>query len=121
MYRRFAPHYRAAIVYGATTIADDGAAMARILDPDFDLRNQAVSSVDLGLPTISPLPANKAEVVSARNDRIVIRAEAARAGVLVLADQYHPGWMATVDGRPVPVVRVNTILRGVPLSPGDMR
>jgi hypothetical protein len=40
-------------------------------------------------------------------------------GILVLDDRWAPGWDATVDGAPTPVLRVDGILRGVLLSPGD--
>jgi uncharacterized membrane protein YfhO len=38
--------------------------------------------------------------------------------MLVLADQWDPGWEARVDRVQAPIVRVNAILRGVPLAPG---
>jgi uncharacterized membrane protein YfhO len=47
-----------------------------------------------------------------------VRATAEAPGVLVLADQFSPGWEAHVDGVATPIVRVNAILRGVPLTPG---
>jgi len=28
----------------------------------------------------------------------------------------YPGWEATVDGRPTEIVRVNTLMRGVPID-----
>jgi uncharacterized membrane protein YfhO len=37
---------------------------------------------------------------------------------LVLSDNYYPGWTATVDGRSVPVQRVDYTFRGVPLAAG---
>jgi uncharacterized membrane protein YfhO len=39
-------------------------------------------------------------------------------GLLVLADQYDAGWVAAVDGVPMPVLRVNHFMRGVPLPAG---
>ena len=33
----------------------------------------------------------------------------------------YPGWQATVDGRDVPITRVNFLLRGVPLAAGTHR
>lgn len=50
----------------------------------------------------------------------VVRAEVegARLGMLVLADAWYPGWKATVDGTPTPILPVDGIFRGVPLSLG---
>src|SRR5207245_9800362 len=42
----------------------------------------------------------------------------AQGGILVLSDQWYPGWTATVDGRPAPILRVDLALRGVELGPG---
>jgi uncharacterized membrane protein YfhO len=41
--------------------------------------------------------------------------------VLVVLEAYHPGWQATVDGRPAPILRANALFRGVPLAAGHHR
>lgn len=38
---------------------------------------------------------------------------------LVLADAWHPGWQATVNGAPVPVLRANLVFRALPVPAGD--
>ena len=40
-------------------------------------------------------------------------------GLLVLSDLHYPGWKAEVDGRDVPIERVDYALRGVPLDAGN--
>jgi uncharacterized membrane protein YfhO len=37
---------------------------------------------------------------------------------LVLGDNYYPGWKAFVDGREVPIERVDYLFRGVRIGPG---
>ena len=39
-------------------------------------------------------------------------------GYLVFDDLSYPGWVATVDGRPAPIHRVDYLLQGVRLHPG---
>ncbi len=119
VYDRFTAFPRAAVVYAAETIAADADAIVRVLDPAFDLRNTVVSSVELGLPPVAARPAHPAQITTAANQRLVIHATAAAPAVLVLADQYDPGWQAQVDGVATPIVRVNTVLRGVPLAAGE--
>ncbi len=41
--------------------------------------------------------------------------------LLVLSETFYPGWQATVDGRPVPLLRADYVLRAVPLPPGEHR
>ena len=36
----------------------------------------------------------------------------------MLSDVCYPGWQATVDGRDVPIERVDYLLRGVAVGPG---
>lgn len=48
-----------------------------------------------------------------------LQLEATGPGVLVLSEVYHPGWIATVDGRSAEVFRANVAFRGIPLGPGD--
>jgi hypothetical protein len=40
-------------------------------------------------------------------------------GMLVLADSFAEGWVATVDGTPVQIFKVDGLWRGVQLAPGN--
>lgn len=51
--------------------------------------------------------------------RVVIRARATANALLILADQYFPGWQATLDGRPVSVQPANYVMRAVAVPPGE--
>ena len=42
-------------------------------------------------------------------------------GLLVLSEVYYSGWRVQVDGQPVPCLRTNLMLRGVPLPAGTHR
>jgi uncharacterized membrane protein YfhO len=46
---------------------------------------------------------------------------AAPPGVLVLTDQWYPGWTVSVDGRPARMLVVDHALRGVALAAGPHR
>lgn len=39
-------------------------------------------------------------------------------GLLVVTDQYFPGWHAEVDGVEVPIVYANYLFKGIPVGPG---
>jgi len=49
-------------------------------------------------------------------NRISIEAEG--PGLLVLSEQYYPGWIATIDSLPAQIKPVSGTLRGVELPPG---
>jgi uncharacterized membrane protein YfhO len=51
----------------------------------------------------------------------VIDAKVACLGMLILADTWYPGWIATIDGRPAPIHQAYLALRGVVLERGDHR
>ena len=39
-------------------------------------------------------------------------------GLVVVSDNWYPGWTAEVDGRPAKIWKVNTVIRGVVVEPG---
>ena len=41
------------------------------------------------------------------------------AAILALAEAWHPGWRATVNGQPTPVYRANLVYRALPVPPGE--
>jgi hypothetical protein len=52
-------------------------------------------------------------------NQVIVDATASQPALLVLGEVWYPGWQATVDGQQQPIQRVNGILRGVYLAPGD--
>lgn len=63
-------------------------------------------------------PLQTATITTDRATQVVIDATSPQGGLLVLADTYYPGWRATVDGAPTPILRVNQMHRGVLVPPG---
>ncbi len=54
-------------------------------------------------------------------NEINIRVNAPRKGVLVVLDNYYPGWKAYVDGKEKRIIRVNITFKGVPLEKGERK
>jgi hypothetical protein len=60
-----------------------------------------------------------AYLLSETANRVVIRSQAGAPGWLVLSDTWYPGWIARVDGKPVPVLRAASFFRAVQVSAGE--
>jgi hypothetical protein len=105
---------------GCGVVADGGAALRFLVGPQFDPATQAIVPAPEGVPVDAREcgPAGAARVVVHHVDRVRVEAEASRPAVLVLADAWDPGWQATVDGRPSPLLRVNLAFRGAAVPAG---
>jgi hypothetical protein len=108
------PLPRAGLV-GGVRIAEGDRAIALLTDAAFDPRGEVILSAG------EPAPASRAGSVLRAHigcDQVVLEVDAERPGHLVLVDAYDPGWRATVDGQPAPLVPANVAFRAVPVPPG---
>jgi hypothetical protein len=100
-------------------------ALDAIRRPDFDPWRQVVveaSPSDVGaLSQQLPEVARAAHIESYDAERVSIQAQLDRPGLLLLTDSNYPGWKATVDGQPAPILKANYLFRGVMLGPGSHR
>lgn len=114
---------RVFLVNRQRTVAGDPAALAAVTAPGFDGRGVAVTESPvhgLAQATRAPAPAGAtARLTAYGGERAVIRAHATARSLLVLTDDWYPGWSASVDGHSVPIERVDYVLRGVALGPGE--
>ena len=99
--------------------------LARLNDPAFDPRQVALLEADPPCtPTGAEGPAPEGEAVRFSrqgNNRLEVEVEAASEGLLVLGEVFYPGWRATVDGKPAPVLRADYALRAVCVPAGTHR
>ncbi|HXF10511.1 MAG TPA: hypothetical protein VN625_06970, partial [Desulfuromonadaceae bacterium] len=95
---------------------DDRDELSKIVAPDFDPSQVAY------VETTGTLPAagrGSAAIVRENPVDVLIHARMESAGLLVLADSWNPGWKATVNGSPAPILRTDYALRGVVLPAGE--
>jgi hypothetical protein len=109
-----------AFVPESVRLAPDKERLLRLLGhPRFEPRQVAyVEGLHSGADSASSprAPAvcrGSAEIVEEVPTRLTIRLDMQTPGLVVLSDLWYEGWHATLDGRPVPVWRVNHALRGV--------
>ncbi len=83
-----------------------------------ELETTALVEEDLRL---LPGPPGRAELLGERNGRMVIETQAESRQLLVVADSFHPGWQAHIDGQPARVLRVNGDFLGCVVPPDRHR
>lgn len=66
-------------------------------------------------------PVAPARVVSRNYNQVTFQAEAPADGLLVVNEPWFEGWRAEVDGKQASLVRVNSLMQGVPLKRGSHR
>ncbi|HEX8557448.1 MAG TPA: YfhO family protein [Pyrinomonadaceae bacterium] len=69
-------------------------------------------------PSAAP-PGAGAEVTRYEPNRVDVKTKSGAPSVLVLAENYYPGWRAYLDGERVGMLRVNYGLRGVRVPAGE--
>jgi hypothetical protein len=123
VYRVEAPLPRAFVVGAQRVVDGEDAALDAISRPGFDPRRVAITETRLsGLPGSRDADTgsrgSSARIARYEPERVVVRVRSSGAALLVLTDNHYPGWKAEVDGREVPVDRVDYMFRGVRVGPG---
>jgi hypothetical protein len=101
--------------------ADQSATHAAIAESRFDPRTTVVAERDQpGAAALAraPLARGEATIVEERNARVTLRTGLDRPGLVMLDDQLTEGWIARVDGRPVPTLYVDGAMRGAIVPAG---
>ena len=70
-------------------------------------------------PSDAALPGEAVTIAAYTAEQVALRADVAAPALLILADTFYPGWQATVDGAPVPVLRANLMFRAIALPAGQ--
>jgi hypothetical protein len=115
---------RARFVARVEVVADPSTLLDQLANGSVDLA--AVALVEESVPSRSTdaAPANgigTARFVTNDPEHVVIDVNATQPGFLVLADQYYPGWRATVNGNEQPITRANYLFRLVAVPAGASR
>ncbi len=105
---------------GAWSAAPDAAITEPLLQAARgDVAVLAPEALSAGFPQPGPREGPvAAERVAVEGDLLTATLVAPRSGVAVILDPWFPGWSATVDGAPVPLVRADYAFMAVPVSAG---
>lgn len=98
-------------------VASAGEALRIVTEPTFDPSSAAVVEEPLAAsPTAQP--GGIAAYQSRGTQAAEVFVDAPSPALLVVRNVWDPGWRATVDGRPAPVVVADYLLQGVPVPAG---
>jgi hypothetical protein len=135
LYRLRTPSPRSWVTH-QVRIAEDEETLRLLADFDFDLENVALVPPAQGqLPrndalqsgTLSPVGHDQVRLWRLAPRQLRAEVESDHDGLLVVSENWMPGWKATRydvgtergTGQPLPVVRANLTLLGIPLPPGE--
>jgi len=106
-----------AYAVGGVRVADGIHGLVALVDPAFDPRREIV--LPEGRPVAGPEGfRGQVRIVRESATRVLLEADLAADGYVVLVDGHDPGWRARVDGRPVPLLRANVAFRAVAVPAG---
>jgi hypothetical protein len=117
---------RAFFVNRTVIVSNQERSLEALGHPDFDHRTTAVIETPQGqahFETATPnlfegLPSGEARIIEDKRNRVVVETTSLQGGLLVLSDNYYPGWKASVDGQPSLVFRANHTMRAVRVPAG---
>jgi hypothetical protein len=98
---------------------DAAEALPAVLADGFDPAFEAVVEDPPGFAPVVGATAGTATYTERNPETVVIAATATAPSIVVVRNVWDRGWSATVDGRPVGVVRTDGFLQGVPVDTGD--
>ena len=113
---------RASVIHAVRPVRDDGVALATMRTGGFDPHQEILWSLPAAPPAVGT-PSTPDSVRTLRYDfnDIEYFVSTTAPGIFLTIEQYDPDWKAFVDGKAVPIERVNYFMRGVPLTPGVHR
>lgn len=109
---------RAWLVGSSETIADDSIALERMSSPDFDPRKDAILASPSPFEDDPRAQAGSVTIQARDAESLALAVNSLADGLLVVSENYYPGWVARVDGVPVNILRADISLRALPLRAG---
>lgn len=100
-------------------LKDKDAVLNRLKDNSFDPRKVVIlDEQPAEIMNLADSIQGTVRIIDYNPNRITIEADLQNAGFLVLSENYHPDWKASVDGKKVTVYRAYHTLRAVYLESG---
>jgi hypothetical protein len=108
-----------AYVVGSARVTEPGGALEIMRSPEFDPRREAILHEAPPLALANGPVEGAARITGRRPDEVRLAVTADGPALVVLAENYYPGWEAWVNGEPAPVLLANHTFRAVAVPPGE--
>jgi hypothetical protein len=108
-----------AYVVGSARVTEPGRALEIMRSPEFDPRREAILHEVPPLELADGPVAGQARITGRSDDEVRVAVSVDAPALLVLAENYYPGWEARVHGDPVPVLLANHTFRAVAVPAGE--
>ncbi len=110
---------RAFLVSGYELLPGKDEVISRLMDPGFDPARTALLYDNPGFTSPPDSFFGSAEITQYDCNAITVHYRSSTPALLILSENYHPDWKATVDQKPVPVLRAYHTFRAVPVPAGE--
>ncbi len=108
-----------ATVTSAWTVVDGAEALEAVLTEGFDPAQTAVVESDPGIESAGTGASGTATYSEVRPEDVRISVRADAPSLVVVRNVWEPGWVASVDGAPAPVLRADYLLQAVAVPEGS--
>lgn len=112
---------RISLFYKYESETNTPGAASRLAEKSFDIHSILIVEQKNPL-NVGPFDPD-AEVIFVKDapNEVVVRTQSATPALLLLTDTYYPGWIATVDEKPVEILKANGAFRSVWVPAGEHR
>jgi hypothetical protein len=109
---------RATIVTNTVFATNPSTLLSTLFNPDFNPITTVVLEKDPKIASASSTGKGTAAIKQYSENEILIDTQTNTSGILVLSDNYYPGWHAYVDGKITEILRANYSFRAVVIPTG---
>ncbi|MBI5290886.1 MAG: YfhO family protein [Chloroflexi bacterium] len=110
---------RISLITDPVFVPDPGSAFAAIHDPAFNPAAQVVLESQASAVSGQPSANTNLFYTAYAPGQFTIVAQTPAPAYLVLAEVWYPGWVATLNGQPAPILRADTAFMAVLLPAGE--
>lgn len=100
---------------------EDGATLAAMQNDAFNPAAIAYVAERLPFPIVPNAALTPVDYQARDPEHVTLSLSTPTDGLVVMSEVYYPGWSATVDGVPTPILRADLALRAIPVRAGAHR